>query len=77
MRALIRERIFLLHERVKMLKNGLKVKNSYLYNSYKQRIRDTYEEIEVLRNIYFLQYKVYPETDKTKIINYTVNKSHG
>ena len=66
MRALIRERIFLLHERVKMLKNGLKVKNSYLYNSYKQRIRDTYEEIEVLRNIYFMQYKIYPENEKTR-----------
>jgi predicted thioredoxin/glutaredoxin len=77
MRALVRERICILHERVKDLNRGLKVKNSYLYNSYKQRIRDTYEEIEVLRNIYFLQYKVYPETDKTKIINYTINKRNG
>ena len=66
MRALVRERICILHERVKALKCGLIVKNSYLYNSYKQRIRDTYEEIEVLRSIYFLQYKVYPENDKTQ-----------
>lgn len=65
MRAMTKNRILVLHDRIKVLRKGLIVKNSYLYNSYKQRIRDAYEEITFLRELYFYQYAAYPENDKT------------